>query len=106
MKQLNLRNFNINSKKNSQYQKETKTSSISRRFRPFSDNLRLLQEISEDYRKFPKISRLPKISDKKSENFGVSTCERYIFYGEQIRFFFPTKRPPNTNRIFCGNSSH
>ena len=67
MKQLNLRYFNSNSKKifetvnffserskNGSKKANIVLFSISRSFRPFYDNSRLCQKITEGYRRFPK----------------------------------------------------
>ena len=76
---LNFRHFNTNSKKFfvtvNFIQKVTKTApkssvllfSISRSFRPLSDDSRSFRKISEDSRRFPKtiedVRRLPKVSE-------------------------------------------
>ena len=66
--------------------------SISRRFRPFSDNLRLFQEISEDHRKFP----------ETTEDFRWEIQKFWSIYMWKVHFLqwtdtmFFTKSPPNT----------
>ena len=104
MKQLNFRHFNINSKKFTVtvifFQNETQTSPknpimiilfrISRGFRSFCDNSHLFQKISEDYRRYPKMSkenrrflrRKPKIFKEQI---------RIDKYAKRIRFFFHEK---------------
>jgi len=89
MKQLNLRHYNINSKNR---KKRNQTSilfcfvylGVFGQFLTISDYFKRFPKTTENFRNF---QRLPKISDEKSENFGVFLCERYIFYSEQIRFF-------------------
>ena len=112
MKQLNFKHFNINSKKFTVtvifFHNETQTSpknpimiilfSTSRGFRSFCDNSHLFQKISEDYRRYPKMSKENRRFLRRNPKIFKEQI-RIDKYAKRLRFF-SRKTLQRLNSIF------